>query len=304
MTLLLLGEKCDAQKVVRDAVIAIIRYHENSRNDNGTVCMMGKYHDILYVGVKICYDWQLNDTATVATLLDHIYSCEKTFERLFVGAIFGTRAPHFIAGWKSDFNDQEENLRAVVYFLDHATTANLEYIYGNDTNYTRYIDIPIESCGKSTCIKITVQLGIPDKLHILLRFGAVVDSLHEENAMECILNKLIEFDNGYPYNLVACLQVLLRAIPSVKTKSMYENNLDDKLDYFNIQKDYLESNYGQLIENCILPINRCGIEPVPLKHMCRCIIRQQLWYNYQLPNGIRNLPLPKILHRYLDLLED
>ena len=37
---------------------------------------------------------------------DEIYDCEKTFERLFLGAIFGTNAPYFIAGWRSDFKDQ------------------------------------------------------------------------------------------------------------------------------------------------------------------------------------------------------
>lgn len=38
--------------------------------------------------------------------LEEIFSCEGTFERLFLGAIFGTNAPHFIAGWKADFKDQ------------------------------------------------------------------------------------------------------------------------------------------------------------------------------------------------------
>lgn len=39
-------------------------------------------------------------------LPEEIFSCEATFERLFLGAIFGTSAPYFIAGWKSDFRDQ------------------------------------------------------------------------------------------------------------------------------------------------------------------------------------------------------
>lgn len=264
---------------------------------------MGKYHDILYVGLKICYDWQLKDTATVATLFDHIYSCEKTFERIFIGAIFGTRAPHFIAGWKSDFNDQEDNLRAVVYFLDHATTANLEYAYGNDCVNTRYIDIPIDSCGKSSCLKITIQLGLPEKLHILLRFGALVDQDSDlsESAIECILNKLIAFDKSYPYNLIACLQLLLRAIASVKINTIY-NECCGRSE--NTQRNYLEENYAQLIDDGVLPIDRCGIQPVRLKHLCRCAIRKSLWINYQLPNGIRSLPLPNSLHQYLDLLSD
>lgn len=38
-----------------------------------------------------------------------IFFCEGTFERLFLGAIFGTNAPHFIAGWRADFKDQVSN---------------------------------------------------------------------------------------------------------------------------------------------------------------------------------------------------
>lgn len=37
---------------------------------------------------------------------DEIYECEKTFERILLGAIFGSNAPYFIAGWRSDFKDQ------------------------------------------------------------------------------------------------------------------------------------------------------------------------------------------------------
>lgn len=49
---------------------------------------------------------------------DEIYDCEKTFERLFLGAIFGTNAPYFIAGWRSDFKDQvfEESYQLNIIF--------------------------------------------------------------------------------------------------------------------------------------------------------------------------------------------
>lgn len=35
-----------------------------------------------------------------------IYQCEQTFERIFLGCLFGSNAPYFIAGWRSDFVDQ------------------------------------------------------------------------------------------------------------------------------------------------------------------------------------------------------
>lgn len=44
-----------------------------------------------------------------------IYECEKTFERIFLGALFGPHAPHFIAGWRSDFQDQVRRCQDPLY---------------------------------------------------------------------------------------------------------------------------------------------------------------------------------------------
>lgn len=295
-----LGEECDPQKVVREAVVCILRYHENAKTKNGNVCMMGKYHNVLYIALKICYDWQLKDSATVATLLDDIFTCEKTFERLMMGAIFGTRAPHFIAGWKSDFDNQEENLRAVVYYLDHAANSNLEYFYENKT--IRFADIPLESCGKSTVLKILVQLGVPDKLHIFLRFGALVLPEFDdqsESVVQILLDKLSENKGKYPYNIVACLQLILRVVPSLPVKRP-----QDCEEGSNFQRDYILDNYDYLVDHCIVPMNRCGLIPPDLKHLSRCVVRENLWRNHQLPQGVKFLPVPQGLRRYVDIMED
>ena len=50
---------------------------------------MGKYHNLLYIALKLAFDWSLQDNGVVATLLDELYACEKTFERLFLGKIEG-----------------------------------------------------------------------------------------------------------------------------------------------------------------------------------------------------------------------
>ncbi|KAI4463952.1 ankyrin repeat and socs box protein 17 [Holotrichia oblita] len=292
-----LGKECDPQVIVREAIIGILRYHEDARSKNGGVCLMGKYHDVLYVAIRLCYDWQLKDSQTIASLLDEIYSCENTFERILIGALFGTRAPHYIAGWKSDFENQEDNVRAMVYYLDHAMTANLEYKYGPDRELTRYIDIPIESCGKLTSLKIAIQLGLPDKLHILLRFGALVTSRNDEDPIVVwLLDKLTEYTGCYPYNFVSCLQLLCRVLPNISPKI---NHVDHQL-----QRQIILEKYNDLINHGIMPLNRCGVVPAELKHLSRCVIRKVLWENYDLPNAIRKLPIPERLHKYLDLLED
>lgn len=258
------------------------------------MCLMGKFHNILYVAVKLCYSWQLRDSNVVSMLLEDIYSCEKTFERILIGAIFGTRAPHYIAGWKSDFNDQEENLRGMVYFLEHARVSGLELECGGTKR--RFVDIPLESCGKESLLKVCVQLGLPDKLHILLRFGALVfQEGDRNNIVEFLLNKLSEFNHVYPYNVVCCLQLLLRVLPSVSLKEY-----DDSSNCNNI----IAEKYPDLIQDGIIPARRCGIEPPELKHLTRCCLRKRLWMLHQLPNGIHLLPIPVSLKRYLDLLAD
>lgn len=96
---------------------------------------MGKYHNVLYVALKVAWDWGVTDSPTICQLLSEyrpdcfshpptticiprscspaeIHSCEGTFERLFLGAIFGTSAPHFIAGWRADFRDQVRRRRS------------------------------------------------------------------------------------------------------------------------------------------------------------------------------------------------
>lgn len=107
--------------------------------DNGSVCMLGKFHNVLYVAAKLCYDWRMENNEVVSKILNDMFFCEKTFERIFVGAIFGTRVTHFLSGWKSDFEDREENLSALMYFLNHAIEARLEYYCSRLSSTRRYV---------------------------------------------------------------------------------------------------------------------------------------------------------------------
>ncbi|KAG5867488.1 hypothetical protein JTB14_004780 [Gonioctena quinquepunctata] len=292
----------DLDETCRIAVKTILHYHDQMKDDNGKVCMMGKYHNILYVAMKLCFDWQVKDGGTVCNLLEQIYACEKTFERIFIGAIFGNKAPHYIAGWKSDFETQEENIKAVVYFLDKANVGGLEFEFGTETIHTfRFIDLPIESCGRASPTKVAVQLGLPDKLLMFLRFGALVYIDNEEaTVFDYILDRLLEFNHVYPYNLVSCLQLLLRVVPYLGRGNFRELSDED----YKILREKIYEKYSVLIEDGLLPPTRCGLVPPELKHLCRCVIRKRLWENYELPNGIRTLPVPEKLWGYLDILED
>ncbi|CAG4937873.1 unnamed protein product [Parnassius apollo] len=298
------GQNKSDNVTCKNFVTSALRYHNNCKSNNGDVCLMGKYHNLLYIAMKLAFDWSLQDNGVVAALLDELYACEGTFERIFLGAIFGTSAPYFLAGWKSDFMDREENVHALVFFLDHATNANLEFKEGEKTY--RFIDVPLESCGKASPVRVVIQMGAAEILMILLRFGARITSDHvSTNPIESILDRLKEYNRKYPYELVTCLKLSLRAVPILnltvdKTAFKHLELPDD----YNYQRKIALEKYGEILEDHLIPSSRCGLQPVELKHLCRCLIRKMLWENFELPFGIQKLPIPLSLQKYLDLLDD
>ncbi|XP_055683156.1 uncharacterized protein LOC129790022 [Lutzomyia longipalpis] len=297
------GQKLAPEEAARLAVETAINFHKDSRDKNLQICLMGTYHNILYIALKTCWDWGVTDSNTVCSLLGEIYSCEKTFERLFLGAIFGTSAPYFIAGWKSDFRDQDENSRAMVYFLDHASRRRIEFpvcvnIEGqNNPRMTRFIDVPIQSCGMASPLRVTLQAGAPDILLILLRYGANPNPMDGgSNPIIALLDKLLESEDGrYPYQLESCLKILMRAVPFI--------DLPFKPYIFHVRKEMFVEKYCVLIKDGFISEDQIG-EVASLKHLARCEIRQRLRDTGTLPRGIKNLHLPRRLRRYIDLMED
>ncbi|XP_004922688.1 uncharacterized protein LOC101745119 [Bombyx mori] len=285
-------------------VLSAIKYHNDRKSDNGDVCLMGKYHNLLYIAIKLAFDWGLKDNGTVAALLDELYACERTFERIFLGAIFGTSAPYFLAGWKSDFSNREENIHALVFFLDHATNACLEYT--EDNKKYRFIDVPLESCGRASPVRVVIQMGASEILLILLRFGAKITADKvSTNPIESILDKLLEYNRKYPYELISCLKIALRATERITFT--IDANASEYLELpegYNFQRKLALEKYGEILEDHLIPTTRCGLKPVELKHICRCKVREILWRNFELPFGIEKLPVPDSLKKYLDLLDD
>lgn len=51
----------DTNQTCREAITTLIQYHTKAKTLNGSVCMMGKNHNILYVAMKLCYLWQMQD---------------------------------------------------------------------------------------------------------------------------------------------------------------------------------------------------------------------------------------------------
>lgn len=305
-------ENCDEATAVCRAVMAAIRYHANSRSSSGRLCLMGG-HNILYVAAKLCSDWNLNDNSTVIQLLNNIYQCEHTFERLFVGVVFGIRATHVISGWKSDFENYEENLAAFEYFLKHATKAKLEYDNINNGKKTRFIDIPMESYGRAKSVRIAAEFSKAEVLLLLLRYGADIMTEYEHDKMLmglpsrqpfafCVSNFQLD-QTGKP---LACLKILLRSVPTMT--AFPSESIDMNMSFLVATKNVRGVNrfyfHPRLLQEGIIPHSRSQLTPPELKHLSRCVIRNVLRENWQLPLGIRSLQIPLSLQNYLDLLED
>lgn len=304
------GEGCAEATAAACAVMAAIRYHDNSKTLNGEVCLMGKFHNILYIAAKLCYDWKLKDSTIVVHLLNDIYQCEHTFERLFIGAILGTRVTNLISGWKSDFENPEENLAAIEYFLNHATEAKLEY--ENNGRKVRFIDISMESYTRIQPLHIAAHFGKAEVLLLLLRYGAAIMFDYEtgELPMERTLIQFCRFHvSNSPLNQIenplSCLKILIRAVPTMAT--LPNDSFDGEVrvsigrNASGLSRLYF---HPKLLQEGFIPSSRSGLIPPELKHLSRCAIRNVLGKNWQLPLGIRSLHIPSSLQDYLDLLQD
>ncbi|XP_030369643.1 uncharacterized protein LOC115620517 [Scaptodrosophila lebanonensis] len=294
------GQNVQTDEVASMSVEAAMRYHKLAKDENGHVCLMGKYHNILYIALRTCWDWGVRDSSVVVQLLVAIYECEKTFERIFLGALFGPNAPHFIAGWRSDFQDQHENVRAMVYFLKHATRRQLMLPVWipryEQERRLRFIDVPIESCGRSSPLRIALQANAPELLLILLRYGAAPHPPDGgSSVIIALLDKLMEHGRNYIYEHVMCLKILLRNVPMIE--------MPFKPIVYKERREMFFERYGRLLRDKI--IEKEQVYGVPsLRHLCRCQIRDLLRERNQLPNGIDTLRLPKRLQRYIDLTEE
>lgn len=79
------ANKDNTEETCDKAVLGAIQFHRKSKQKNNRVCLMGKYHNVLYVAARIAFKFNLKNTATIQQLLQEIFDCEQTFERLMSG---------------------------------------------------------------------------------------------------------------------------------------------------------------------------------------------------------------------------
>lgn len=150
----------------------------------------------------------------------------------------------------------------------------------------------------------------PGVLTLLLQYGLFTNAGYSnERNIGKLLSGIIgiilvfnlDYDRLTPYALrtIEAGNILLRAVPSVQISSLLK---EQKIRNRKAMFPFL---LHQLSQTHLLPKleTRCtGIQE--LQHMCRCIIRSSLYNNWQLPHGIKLLPVPRKLKEYINLQYD
>lgn len=148
----------------------------------------------------------------------------------------------------------------------------------------RFIDVPIESCGKASPLRVALQATAPDVLMILLRHGANPCPLDGGiSPVLAVMDKLVEYEESgsFPYQLVSCCKLLLLAIPfielpyKVKECNLAENRIEFLISFqpllFNVRREMFVKKYSTLFKQNIIETSRAfGV--VELKHLCRFVV--------------------------------
>jgi ankyrin repeat/SOCS box protein 17 len=282
----------DIQENCGQAVKAACRIHAEAKEKNGSICPLGKFHNVLYVAAKLSYDWKLTDPKINAILLNQIFSCEQTFERIVIAGILGPFVTRILSGWQADFLDERECLNALDFFLNHSVSEKMSYNVIATHENLFMVNVPMPAYHNALPAHLACVMDRPAALLLLLRYGARIghkehgeweDGMMSPALMQQILRlgEAMTRDGIVPENALECIKIIMRAVPFVALN-------DETL------REYAE---------LLLPKSR-WCNPPELKHMARCAVRKQLCKDSGLPKGIFQLPVPATLYPYLDLQED
>lgn len=212
-------------------------------------------------------------------------------EKLFEGAVVGSKVARMISGRWTDFGATvADNRTALGFYLDRATRARL-LLDGR-----RMQDVWMRSY-RAAPVMVAVATGDLAAVAMLLRYGP--DERSVRSAIAYLRRRCADQDPRgppFPDRDQSCLELLLRAVA-------YEGgggcgsvtgDMDGSGGGYGRRDDY---------DGCDGADGGVKVVPVPptLLHLARCAVREALHQNFSLPHGILQLPVPRSLVSYLDL---
>lgn len=282
---------------------AALEYHTASLADNGGVCRLGKFHNILYVAAAVAVQQEATDSTVVARLLAALHACEGGLDRLVAPAVLGPRVSRLLSSWKPDDDTSEQARLRLVFFLDHARTARLTLPQPGGPPLT-LLTSPLPTLQGAPPLYAAVQAGDEEAVLLLLQYGAppatggimcpLLLSLRRLSALAracmgqrdpcscsadlcpCFFSHPVTF----PPQEVSVLRMLLRATGG----------------------RFLPHD-PEVLHPRVVTAGLLG-GPPSLAHWARFSLRRALAALWALPDGIAALPVPPAILPYLNLLHD
>ncbi|XP_063869559.1 uncharacterized protein LOC135105269 [Scylla paramamosain] len=282
---------------------AALEYHAARLADNGGVCRLGKFHNILYVAAAVAVEQAVVDSAMVGRLLAALHACEGGLDRLVAPAVLGPRVSRLLSSWRSDDDTPEEARLRLVFFLDHARQVRLT-LPQPGAPALPVLTAPLPTLQGAPPLYAAVQAGDEEAVLLLLQHGAppatggalcpLLLALRRLSALAraCMGQRdpcscshdlcpcFFSFPLIFPPQEVGVLRLLLRAvggrcIPADPT----------------------------VIHPRVVSDGLLGTTP-RLAHWARYRLRATLAANWALPHGTTKLPVPSAVLPYLNLLLD
>ncbi|XP_035207106.1 uncharacterized protein LOC118181970 [Stegodyphus dumicola] len=273
--------------------------------------------------VELCYRINVSDSILVSQVLNLVYECCSSLGLLHRKAL--SKNCLRLIGYPKRRNEKQSFL---TFFLEHSRRSKLQF------KGERMIDVNFYATLRMSPVFVAAETGNWKTVLTYLQFGARIEDVanplspmsHEHHlTLHDLLRSLIErlweklvqpsvmLRNQREIeeycqklapavkNLCKTFAIILRAIRCLN-RDCLDFMLYKESDEWTTEVSSRRILYHSTIFIMIPYLSKRYMQPDELQHGCRWVIRKRLNENWQLPYGIRYLPVPSKIQRYLNLL--
>ncbi|KAK3581086.1 hypothetical protein CHS0354_033874 [Potamilus streckersoni] len=262
-----------------------------------------RLHIYLYKLLRFCFEERIQESRLlpVSVLLQEIYKCEGNFQSIFSIVL----TDHVLADVNilypgcAESNLSQSNLEACEYYLHHISLMQLDD-FGEDNRPHIILNQPVDNEGKYTPLSAATVKRDPNLVLLLLRYGATfscgVDTtldpmeqlVNDMNSLYLFRNtgfsedtkRVLTFEDSKVKKCLGYFRRAMRKIPfsiSTHLNTIFSNEDEEKEIGYSKERNI---RGGELKKYSLHPelaatlCIRCEPDPISLKHLCRCLIRE------------------------------
>lgn len=299
----MLEASSDTQKAATDLINATLDYHDRHLADNGGVCKLGKFHNVLYVVASIAVEQNVKDSAVIGRLLRALHQCEGGLDRLMTPAVLGPKVSHLLSSWRSDSDTPEEARQRLQFFLEHAQVLRLTVSQPTGPSAS-IVNAELPTLQGASPLYAAVQAADEDAVLLLLQNGAQPVRGDQFCPFLMAVRRLTTHARATISQRNPCL------CPETLCPCFFQHPIEYPVEALGVLRLLLRSmgerqvpHEPELLHPRILTDKVLG-GPPSLKHWARYSLRSALLRVWALPHGTRLLGLPEPLVDYLNLSHD